>query len=40
MKVYVITTGATALPMALLELALPQALLAGAGVSIISSLIS
>jgi hypothetical protein len=40
MKVSVISTGATALPMALLGLALPQALLAGAGVSIISSLIS
>lgn len=40
MKVSVISTSATALPMALLGLALPQALLAGAGVSIISSLIS
>jgi hypothetical protein len=40
MKISVISTSATALPMALLGLALPQALLAGAGVSIISSLIS
>lgn len=40
MKVSVISTSATALPMALLGLALPQALLAGAGISIISSLIS
>jgi hypothetical protein len=40
MKVSVISTGATALPMALLGLTLPQALLAGAGVSIISSLVS
>jgi len=40
MKVSVISTGATALPMALLGLTLPQALLAGAGVSIISSIIS
>lgn len=40
MKVSVISTSATALPMALLGLELPQALLAGAGISIISSLIS
>ena len=40
MKISVISTSATGLPMALLGLALPQALLAGAGVSIISSLIS
>lgn len=40
MKVSVISTGATALPMALLGLALPQALIAGAGVSLITSLIS
>jgi len=40
MKISVISTSATALPMALLGLALPHALLAGAGVSIISSLIS
>ena len=40
MKVSVISTSATALPMALLGLALPQALIAGAGVSLITSLIS
>ncbi len=40
MKVSVISTGATALPMALLGLALPQALIAGAGISLITSLIS
>lgn len=40
MKVSVISTGATALPMALLGLALPQALIAGAGVSLITSLVS
>lgn len=40
MKISVISTSATGLPMALLGLALPQALLAGAGVSIVSSLIS
>jgi len=40
MKVSVISTSATALPMALLGLTLPQALIAGAGVSLITSLIS
>lgn len=40
LKISVISTSATGLPMALLGLALPQALIAGAGVSIISSLIS
>lgn len=40
MKVSMISTGATALPMALLGLALPQALIAGTGVSLITSLIS
>jgi hypothetical protein len=40
MKVSVISTSATALPMVLLGLALPQALIAGAGVSLITSLIS
>lgn len=40
MKVSLISTGATALPTALLGLSVPYALLAGAGVSIISSLIS
>ncbi len=40
MKISVIFTSATGLPMALLGLALLQELLAGAGVSIISSLIS
>ena len=40
MKVSVISTGATALPMALLGLTLPHALIAGAGVSLITSLIS
>ena len=40
MKISVISTSATALPMAVLGLALPQALIAGAGVSLITSLIS
>ena len=40
MKVSFFSTSATAIPMTLLGLSLPQALLAGAGVSIISSLIS
>ena len=40
MKVSLISTGATALPTALLGLSVPYALLAGAGVSVISSLIS
>jgi hypothetical protein len=40
MKVSLISTGATALPMALLGLTLPHALIAGAGVSLITSLIS
>lgn len=40
MKISLISTGATALPMAVFGLALPQALLAGAGISLISSLIS
>jgi hypothetical protein len=40
MKVSLISTGATALPTALLGLSVPYALLAGAGVSIISSLVS
>lgn len=40
MKISFISTTATALPMALLGLSLPQALLAGAGISIISSVIS
>jgi hypothetical protein len=40
MKVSVVSTSATALPMALLGLALPQALIAGAGVSLITSLIT
>jgi hypothetical protein len=40
MKISVMSTAATSLPIALLGLALPQALLAGAGISIISSLIS
>lgn len=40
MKVSFFSTSATAIPMTLLGLSLPQALLAGAGVSIISSLVS
>ena len=40
MKVSLISTGATALPTTLLGLSIPYALLAGAGVSLISSLIS
>lgn len=40
MKVSVISTSATAFPMAVLGLALPQALIAGTGVSLITSLIS
>ncbi len=40
MKVSLISTSATALPMALLGLTLPHALIAGAGVSLITSLIS
>jgi hypothetical protein len=40
MKVSIISTSATALPMALLGLALPHALIAGAGVSLITSLVS
>ena len=40
MKISYLSTGATALPMALLGLALPQALIAGAGISLITSLIS
>jgi hypothetical protein len=40
MKVSVVSTSATALPMALLGLALPHALIAGVGVSLITSLIS
>lgn len=40
MKISVISTSATSLPMALLGLALPQALLAGSGISLITSLIS
>jgi len=40
MKVSFFSTSATAIPMVLLGLSLPQALLAGAGVSIISSLVS
>lgn len=40
MKISVISTSATALPMALLGLTLPHALIAGAGVSLITSLVS
>lgn len=40
MKVSFFSTSATAIPMTLLGLSLPQALLAGAGVSVISSLVS
>ena len=40
MKISTISTGATALPMALLGLTLPHALIAGAGVSLITSLVS
>lgn len=40
MKVSFFLTSATAIPMTLLGLSLPQALLAGAGVSVISSLVS
>jgi len=40
MKISLMSTGATALPMALLGLTLPQALIAGAGVSLITSLVS
>lgn len=40
MKISFFSTSATAIPMTLLGLSLPQALLAGAGVSIISSLVS
>ncbi|PKL17120.1 MAG: hypothetical protein CVV49_12715 [Spirochaetae bacterium HGW-Spirochaetae-5] len=40
MKISFFSTSATTIPMALLGLSMPQALLAGAGVSIISSLVS
>jgi len=40
MKISFMSTGATALPMALLGLTLPQALIAGVGVSLITSLVS
>jgi len=40
MKVAFVSTSATALPMALLGLALPQALIAGAGISLVTSVIS
>lgn len=40
MKVSVVSTSATGLPMALLGLGLPQALLAGAGITLITSLVS
>jgi hypothetical protein len=40
MKISTISTGATALPMALLGLTLPHALLAGAGISLITSIVS
>lgn len=40
MKVSMISTGATALPMAVLGLSLPQALVAGVGVSLVTSLVS
>jgi hypothetical protein len=40
MKVSFFSTSATAIPMTLLGLSLPHALLAGAGVSVISSLVS
>ncbi len=40
MKVAFISTGATALPMALLGLTLPQALIAGAGISLVTSAVS
>jgi len=40
MKLSLISTGATGLPMALLGLSLPHALLAGAGISLIASIVS
>ncbi len=40
MKISLISTSATALPMALLGLAVPHALIAGAGVSLVTSVIS